>query len=499
MFSFKRLLYPALLGIFCASFAEYAAGAWLQMFILALLWRNINHHHFYGRAIQAQLGWAFGLGYFCKGLWWIFVSLHDVGGMAFWMATSGVLILSAFLSLFPTMAIYLSTFFHSQTLRGVAWAASWTLLEWLRGHILTGFPWIGFGDTQVSGPFMGLIPIFGVLGATFAASWAAYKIASAPERLFLPLFSLVLVLFLCSFFKQINYTQPIGDLLEVRLLQGNFPQTLEYDENALIKQDAYYVQQLTNKPSDLIVAPETAITIPQNRLAANWSDELATFAESSGTHLLTGIIGYENNQYANQAQGFSPSGQTYLYTKAHLVPFGEYTPVGFQWFVNAIQAPLSQFEKGSFKQAPYQISRPNQPDIYGAIMICYEDVFGSEIANRLRDQNHPPTNLLINMTNLAWFGNTTAPSQQLRLAQLRSLETGLPSIRATNTGYTAIINHLGQVQAQLPLFEQGSLIGSIQARTGQTPYVRYGDLPILLLCFISLFCAWLQKRKLGVR
>jgi apolipoprotein N-acyltransferase len=493
MFSIKRLFYPLILGILCATVAESSKGAWLQILTLALLWREVNKHHFFGRIIQAKLGWAFGFGYFTCGLWWIYVSLHDVGGMPFWMATSGVLILSAFLAIFPAIAVWLASRFHSKSHSAIAWAAAWTLLEWLRGHVLTGFPWLGFGDLQVSGPFMGLIPIFGVLGATFASCWAAYKIGSSPERLFLPLFSVAFAVFCTSFLNNTNYTQPIGSLLEVRLLQGNFPQTLTYDKSALEKQDAYYLSQFLGNPTNLVVAPETAITIPENQLSPNWSNELEEFSKTTGTHILTGLIGFENNQYANQARGISPSKEAYTYTKAHLVPFGEYIPPMFEWFVRAIQAPLSQFEKGTFDQPLFKISRPNQPDLFGAVMICYEDAFGSEIAQRLRNANQD-ANLLINMTNLAWFGKTSAPSQQLRLAQLRSLETGLPTIRSTNTGFTAIINEHGQVQSKLPIFEQSSLIGSVQARIGKTPYVTYGDSPILFISFVCLLVAWYKNR-----
>jgi apolipoprotein N-acyltransferase len=303
---------------------------------------------------------------------------------------------------------------------------------------------------------------------------------------------------LTSFFNNSNYTKPLGSLLEVRLLQGNFAQTLIYDEKALLDQDEYYLTRLTEKITDLVVAPETAITIPENNLPENWNAHLKEFSKNTNTHILTGIIGFDHDQYANQARGFSPSDSVYNYTKAHLVPFGEYIPPGFLWFVRAIKAPLSQFQKGTFDQAPFKISRPNQPDIYGAVMICYEDVFGSEISARVRDKT-TSANLLINMTNLAWFGKTSAPYQQLRLAQLRSLETGLPTIRATNTGVTAIINEHGQVQSQLPIFVQDSLVGSIQPRTGFTPYVVFGDTPIVIISILCLMMAMYQKRSLNNR
>jgi apolipoprotein N-acyltransferase len=466
------------------------------MLILALLWRHSHQHYFHGPLYQAKIAWFFGFAYFILSLWWIYVSLHDVGGMPAWMAIGGVLILSGFLALFPTLAVLIAGRFYAQSATGIAWAASWTLFEWLRGNILTGFPWVGFGDAQVNGPFMGLIPIFGVLGATFATLWGAQKIGSAPGKLFLPLFSLGFVIFIVSFFENFTYTKPIGNMLEVKLLQGNFAQSLQYDESLLQRQNAYYFQNLINKPMDLVVAPETAITIPENQLPANWSEEFENFSQQTNTHLLTGIIGYENQQYANQAIGFSPNQSSYRYTKAHLVPFGEYIPPGFEWFVRAIQAPLTQFKKGGFDQDSFQITRPQQTPVFGAVMICYEDVFGNEIASRIRSAKDAP-NFLVNMTNLAWFGKTSAPSQQLRLAQLRSLETGLPSIRATNTGYTAIINERGVVQSKLPIFVQDTLIGSVQPRTGMTPYVRLGDLPILILSVTCLFFAWRQKKTVS--
>lgn len=494
----RSYFYALGLGLLTSLLSSTASAGWWQLLTLAFLWRLIHQHFYHGPSYQARLGWCFGFAYFCHGLWWLYISLHDIGGMPAWMATGGVVILSAFLAVFPTLASLIAGRFYAQSHSGIAWAAVWTLMEWLRGHILTGFPWIGFGDTQVNGPFMALIPIFGVLGASFAVFWSAYKLGSAPGRLFLPLFSFGFVIIFVSFFENISYTKPIGGLLEVKLLQGNFPQTLQYDEATLRDQNRYYLNRLIDSPTHLVVAPETAVSIPENQLPLHWSRDLEAFVQSTNTHILTGIIGYENRQYANQAKGFSPNGEKYYYTKAHLVPFGEYTPPGFAWFVNAIQAPMTQFKKGSFTQDAFKINRPDQPPVYAAIMICYEDVFGSEIATRVRNAQQGP-HLLINMTNLAWFGDSSAPHQQLRLAQLRSLETGLPTIRATNTGVTAAINAFGVVQAQLPVFVQDQLIASIQPMAGQTPYVRLGDAPILGIALACLLAAWLQKKRAAKR
>jgi apolipoprotein N-acyltransferase len=187
----------------------------------------------------------------------------------------------------------------------------------------------------------------------------------------------------------------------------------------------------------------------------------------------------------------------YHYDKYHLVPFGEFIPPGFQWFVDAFKVPMSNFARGAITQSPFPVLGQHH-DIhkaqYAAISICYEDIFSNEIASRLR-QSQNPVSFLINVTNLAWFGRSQAPMQQLRLSQLRSVETGLPSLRATNTGITAIIDHRGKVQAVLDQFVQGELSGTVQPYIGQTPYVIWGNWPILIFSLLILLTAYLRFRK----
>jgi apolipoprotein N-acyltransferase len=178
----------------------------------------------------------------------------------------------------------------------------------------------------------------------------------------------------------------------------------------------------------------------------------------------------------------------------HLVPFGEFIPPGFHWFVKAFQVPMSDFARGKLDQAPFAITRVGQTDIHAAITICYEDIFGGELAYRL-NHSDKSVNLLINMTNLAWFGKSQASSQQLRLSQLRSLETGLPALRATNTGITSVLGPDGKVLSSLPEFTQASLITQVQAYTGKTPYVRWGNLPILSLSCILLIWGLIRYRR----
>lgn len=488
-------LLPAfLIGLITSAFSCLENAAWWQMLSLACFWVFLDKKNFQAAKKQAVLGWAFGFGYFSLGLCWLYISLHDIGGMHALMAIGGVLALSAFLALFTSFAVCLGTRFHDRTFSALAWASAWTLSEWLRTHILTGFPWIGYGDTQVNGPFSGLIPIFGALGGTFAALWAAQKIASSPRKLFLPLISVGFAILGSSLLKNIEFTQPIGKMLEVRLVQGNFEQSMFFNPLLIKRQIDFYEHALTSKSADLIVTPETAFPLPKDRLDPDLDRRIQQFSTQSNTHILTGSIGEVDGQYSNRATGYSPLASSYTYDKEHLVPFGEYIPKGFNWFVEAINAPLSNFAIGSKNQPDFPIIRENQPNLYAAITICYEDVFGDELASRLRNLK-TDTNLLINMTNLAWFGDSQAPDQQLRLSRLRSLETGLPSIRATNTGATAIVNYKGEIIQRLPGFKQDSLIGSVQARTGKTPFVEWGDFPILLISLMILLSSTLRLRQ----
>lgn len=488
-------LIPAfLVGILTSALANVNGAGWWQVLAFAIYWRYLSQPNFQTPIKQAKLGWAFGLGYFSTGLWWLYISLHDVGGMHAAMAIAGVGLLSGFLALFPSFAVWLGTRFPEKNMAALSWAAAWTLSEWLRAHILTGFPWVGYGDTQVNGPFMGIIPIFGTLGATFLVMWVAYVIGSLPKNFFKTVLSISAVLITSSQLERIEYTKPIGKALDVALIQGNFAQSMHFNAEKVSEQISFYSKAITEQKVDLVITPETAFQVPFSYLPAALIEQLENYAKQHQVNLLTGVIGEVKGQFSNQAMNFSPDGQRYTYNKEHLVPFGEYVPPGFKWFVDAIKIPLSDFSIGTSAQPNLSIQRSEEPTIFGSITICYEDAFGDELAQRIRSIE-TPTNFLINMTNLAWFGDSQAPAQQLRLARLRSLETGLPTVRATNTGATAIINEQGVVVQELPGFKQEILTGSVQARIGKTPYVRWGDLPILIISLLILMTAFIRFRK----
>jgi apolipoprotein N-acyltransferase len=173
------------------------------------------------------------------------------------------------------------------------------------------------------------------------------------------------------------------------------------------------------------------------------------------------------------------------YAKDHLVPFGEFIPPGFGWILAVLKIPLSDFTAGGTDQKPLAVAGQRV-----AVNICYEDSFGEEIIRQL-----PEATLLVNVSNVAWFGDSLAPAQHLRISRMRALETERPMLRATNTGVTAIIDAHGKVVARLPSFTEGVLSGKVQGRTGSTPYVRLGNYPVVLLSLIFIVAGvWAARR-----
>jgi apolipoprotein N-acyltransferase len=373
------------------------------------------------------------------------------------------------------------------------------LAEFLRGYILTGFPWMGFAEAQVSGPFLSLAPYLGGLGCTFFTIFASWQILQLKKYVSSSALSLLLISAITIVASQWSFTKPVGTPLEVELIQGNFSQSLIFKPEGVLQQIAFYRDAITRSKAELIIAPETAFPWPENQLPLNLLANLQSFSNSNHANLLFGVIGREsmppnNREFSNRALGLSPLTPPYVYDKNHLVPFGEFIPPGFHWFVNAFSVPLSDFARGGMDQPNFTILRSNQDPIEAAITICYEDVFGGELASRLR-HSAKPTNLLINLTNLAWFGDSQAPAQQLRLSQLRSKETGLPALRATNTGITAVLGPDGTVLQMLPEFTQATLRTQVQAYSGKTPYVIWGNLPILGISCLLLLWGLIRHRR----
>lgn len=492
------LLILFILGGLLAGASELAYGGWIQIPILALVWWRLACNPSPKLQSHFLSGLVFGIGYFIVGLWWLYISLHDVGGMNPLLSCAAVLLLSAYMAVYFSFATLAIPIFKKTWATGLLLAASWVAMEFLRGYIFTGFPWMGLAESQINGPFAPVAPFFGGLACTFLVVWISWVLFQCKNRTILSSAVIICVIGIVQLTGLISFTKPFGEPMNVRLIQGNFEQTLKLNPQAIAQQIDFYASEIKKAPANLIIIPETAFPWPQNNLPSGLLNYLQDYSNSSSSNILIGLIGEVSSdkgmQYTNRATGLSPNAGAYQYDKSHLVPFGEFIPPGFHWFIKAFNVPLSDFARGSLDQAPFSIARENQDAVHAAITICYEDVFGGELASRI-NLSKEPVNLLINMTNLAWFGQSQAPTQQLRLSQLRSLETGLPALRATNTGITSVLGPDGKVLQTLPEFTQASLSTKVQAYAGKTPYVIWGNLPILSLSCLLLIWGLIRQRR----
>jgi apolipoprotein N-acyltransferase len=290
--------------------------------------------------------------------------------------------------------------------------------------------------------------------------------------------------------RTIEWTHPAGQPLTVRLLQGDIAQDEKFSAAHLNDILLRYRDLITAAPADLVAAPETAIPVFPHQLPPGYMDGLKAFASRTGSALMFGIpLSDGPVTYANSVAGIGPQGQSYRYDKHHLVPFGEFIPLGFRWFTDMMQIPLGDFTRGGALQAPFAVK-----DQFVLPNVCYEDVFGEEIARQLRDAPQPAT-LLLNVSNLAWYGESVAIPQHLQISRMRSLETGRPMLRATNNGATAIIDARGQVAQLIPFYRQGVLSARVQGMAGTTPYIRFGNALFLILSAVALAGAWLSGRR----
>jgi apolipoprotein N-acyltransferase len=289
--------------------------------------------------------------------------------------------------------------------------------------------------------------------------------------------------------RTIDWTTPAGNPISVRLLQGNVDQGEKFDTAHLLRILDRYQTLITAQPADLIATPETAIPIWEQSLPPGYVGGLRDWTLRNNSALILGIpLANSATDYANSVVGFAASSPPYSYDKHHLVPFGEFVPWGFRWVTDIMHIPLGDNRRGAAVQAPFavkdQLVLPN---------ICYEDVFGEEIAAQLRSDR--PATLLLNVSNLAWFGESVAIPQHLQISQMRTLETGRPMLRATNSGATAVIDPKGRIVEQLPFYGQGVLAARVQGMTGMTPFIRFGSYGFLLLGAMALLAAWFSGRR----
>lgn len=443
-------------------------------------------------------GMLFGIAYSLGVFYWVTYSMRHYGGLDWFTSLTILLLMVLYLALYTGAFAWLWGFFPAQGLFPIIWVPSvWVGLEFLRAHLLTGFPWELLGHSQYN--FSILIQIAEVTGV-FGISFLILLVNQTLFQLFLagpfasgsrswreaiPALSLVMVTLLFGFLslgKQEQRDQG-AQVIKVAVIQGNIDQSVKWNPTHQERTIAIY-KDLTsrhkaNKP-DLVIWPETAVPfyfLNENR----FTPQLFQLARESGTHLLFGspAFGYQGGKmhYFNRAYLMSPDGRLSFYDKVHLVPFGEYIPMKkFLPFVGKMVEAIGDFSPGSGSRG---LSHPKGNL---GVLICFETIF-PELS---RAYNQEGCRLLINMTNDAWFGKTSAPYQHLSMLTFRAVENRLWVARAANTGFSAIIDSAGRIKKSFPLFQTGGIYATIPLREEKTFYSRYGDLLVGFSALIFL-------------
>lgn len=461
-----------------------------------------------GARAAAALAFAFGLGWFGGGLAWLFVSMHTYGGMPAPMAAAAVVLFAGYLSLYPAAATAVAWALCGGRAFGAtsaALAGSWTLAEIARGWVFTGFPWLSPGYAQLDGPLAHLAPwagVFAVGGAAIGVSALlggaiAALVAARRREAGRLLATAAITLGAAAAVPHAGWTRPHGEPLTVRLVQGNVPQDMKFRADRVVAAMSAYAAEFEASQATLTVLPETAWTVP-------WPHTPAPIAQRVLAHVARGhalaigmplpAAGRDDGRLANSVlllepgRAADPSRPATRYDKQHLVPFGEFVPWGFGWFVRMMQIPLGEFARGDAAQPPFEVGGQRI-----AFNVCYEDLFGEEIRRALDGERG--ATVLANVSNIAWFGRSHALPQHLAIARMRSLETGRPMLRATNTGVTAAIDGDGRVIAALAPHVAGSLDVRIQGTDGLTPFARAGNTPAIAAALLLVAAAGLATRS----
>ena len=460
----------------------------VSLFALFWVWRGS------GSPRQAALsGFAWGLGYFLTGVSWVYVSMHTYGGMPAVMAAIATFAFCAYLAVFPALAGWIavrSAPIDRPERRLLAAVGAMTLTEWLRGWLFTGFPWLSLGTSQAPiGLFSGWAPYVGTYGVTLACcavpayflSPSIWRVQGWRHRAVPMLF--ILLLFAPGF---IHWTHPAGRPIRVALLQGNVPQQMKWEEDVRTRTLLDYRAMIFAADAQVVVVPETALPAFLDQLPTPYLQSLRDHARERGKDLFIGTAEREppgrdgvSTEYYNSLVRIGADGRQASFRKRHLVPFGEFVPWGFRWFVDAMRIPMGDFSRGA----------KGQPPLLGhgvpfGVAICYEDIFGEEMIDQL-----PAAKALVNVSNDAWFGESWAADQHLQASQMRALETGRWMVRSTNTGASAVIDSTGWVVSRLPPFTTGTLYGDVTPMEGMTPYARLGNWPAVLLALVLLAVA----------
>ena len=430
---------------------------------------------------SALLGLSFGFGLFGIGVSWVYTSVHDFGNASVLFSVATVIALAAIMAAFIALCGYVQARFKcSTTLHYLAWLpALWVLTEWLRGWVFGGFPWLYVGYSQTDAWLANWSVYIGVLGVSLATSITAGGLALLSHgfvrnRVVITGVAVLVMWVSGALVGNINWVKPVSSPVKAGLVQGNVSIHDKWDpKQAPLHLEKYISLSQGLADRDLIVWPENALAYTDLELAGTAIWEF--FAEHP-SDFLVGLIEHQRSSgedtYFNSAFGISD--QIQVYRKQHLVPFGEYTPFrpALRFLSNFVDIPMSDMKPYLQRQAPMQLAGQRV-----GLSICYEDAFSGVVRTML-----PDATLLVNVSEDAWFGTGIAPGQRIQMSRMRAMEAGRPVLRVANQGISAAIDHNGNVIELLRQSDGNVLNVAIQPMSGTTPYVFWGDIPVLILC-----------------
>lgn len=436
------------------------------------------------------LGYLFGFSMFGIGVNWLHISINLFGGVNIVGALIFTYIFIAYLSLYPALCGYFINRF-SKRFYIIVLPALWLITEWCRGWFLTGFPWLNIGTSQTDNVLIGFAPVFGVYGITFFVCLISISITLliTEQRKYKIISGILLLLiaFASVTLNNINWTSDLNKDIEVALVQGAIPQEQKWRPEQ--RQQTYTIYSELSKPfwsSDLIIWPETAIPSLYH-FADDFIEGISKQKLNKNALFMSGLA-YQDpvtDKYYNSV--LLIDGEHHFYHKHHLVPFGEYLPLKsiLGEVLQFLKIPMSDFSSGDLEQKLFKTKK----GIFG-MSICYEDAYGSEIRKAL-----PDANILINVSNDAWFGDSFAPHQHLQMARMRAIENGRYLLRSTNTGISAIIDNKGKIVSKSPQFKPHALAATVKLFDGETLYSRFGNAPIVIICCLILLLCFILTRK----
>jgi apolipoprotein N-acyltransferase len=440
----------------------------------------------------AKRGFLFTSGTYLAGTYWLYNSIHTIGHAPVWLTLFAMGALVAIMGGYMALLAYVL----KRWLPGegairwmLIWPAAIVILEWFRGWFLSGFPWLALGYTQTDTWLAGFAPLGGVYTVSLAVTVCAGAVTAlvlGTKQTRITAAAAIAVIWIVGFtFHDRHWTQTFGEKVSVAIVQGAVPQSLKWEDDQRDKTIALY-RELTKQHlgAKIIIWPEAALPALSHELTQVLSQEW-TAAHGAGSALVLGQVRYDFDEkvYFNAVLALDKEPQ--WYAKRRLVPLGEYFPVP-QWALDWLQGmdlPYSGFKAGVRDQDALDAGGQKL-----AVTICYEDAYASEQLKVLQTAT-----LLVNVTNDAWFGDSTAAHQHLQISRMRALEAGRQLMRAANDGISAIIDSNGEIVSTYPRFKPGVLTGDVQPRVGLTPYARAGNWPVIIVSFLLLSAGALTR------